>query len=146
MVNIQTKKLTDTAKMPTRGSEYTAGYDLYADSDHAISIHPHETVMVGTSLAMAIPDGYFGAIFARSGLAAKRQLRPGNCVGVIDSDYRGEIIVALHNDSAEERVVDPYERIAQIVIIPYLPVEFSETELLGETERGEGGFGSTGTK
>lgn len=144
-MQINIKRLTDTVRIPTRGSEYAAGYDLYADSDHAVTIPAHKTVMVNTGLSMAIPDGYFGAIFARSGLAAKRQLRPGNCVGVIDSDYRGPIIVALHNDSDEDRVIDPYERIAQIVIIPYLGVEFVESDNLGETKRGEGGFGSTGT-
>lgn len=143
VVNI--KKLTETAKAPTRGSDQAAGYDLYADSDRAITIQPHETVMVNTDLSMAIPNGYFGAIFARSGLAAKRQLRPGNCVGVIDSDYRGPIIVALHNDSDEARVIDPYERIAQIVIMPYLSVEFVEADNLDDTVRGSGGFGSTGT-
>lgn len=143
VVNI--KKLTETAKAPTRGSDQAAGYDLYADSDRAITIQPHETVMVNTDLSMAIPNGYFGAIFARSGLAAKRQLRPGNCVGVIDSDYRGPIIVALHNDSDEARVIDPYERIAQIVIMPYLGVEFVEADNLDDTVRGSGGFGSTGT-
>lgn len=145
IVKIGLKKLTDTAKMPSRGSDQAAGYDLRADSDHAVTIPAHETVMVDTGLSMAIPDGYFGAIFARSGLAAKRQLRPGNCVGVIDSDYRGPIIVALHNDSEEDRVIDPYERIAQIVIMPYLAVEFSEVENLDDTARGDGGFGSTGT-
>lgn len=144
-IQISIKKLTSTAKLPTRGSEYAAGYDLYADSDHAVTIPAHETVMVNTGLSMAIPDGYFGAIFARSGMAAKRQLRPGNCVGVVDSDYRGPVIVALHNDADEDRGIDPYERIAQIVIIPYLGVEFVEADDLGETARGAGGFGSTGT-
>lgn len=144
-MHINIKRLTDTAKIPTRGSKCAAGYDLYADSDHAVTIPAHETVMVNTGLSMAIPDGYFGAIFARSGLAAKRQLRPGNCVGIIDSDYRGPIIVALHNDSDFDRVIDPYERIAQIVIMPYLGAEFVEADELDETVRGDGGFGSTGT-
>lgn len=94
---------------------------------------------------MEIPEGYFGAIFARSGLATKRGLRPANCVGVVDSDYRGEIIVALHNDTAFPQEISEGERIAQIVIIPYLPVDFTEVDNLSSTVRGEGGFGSTGT-
>ena len=102
--------------------------------------------MVGTGLAMEIPEGYFGAIFARSGLASKQGLRPANCVGVVDSDYRGEFMIALHNDTDEERVIAGKERIAQMVVMPYLSVEFEEVETLNETERGEGGFGSTGRK
>jgi len=102
--------------------------------------------MVGTGLAMEIPEGYFGAIFARSGLASKQGLRPANCVGVVDSDYRGEFMIALHNDTDEERVIAGKERIAQMVVMPYLSVEFEEVEELNETERGEGGFGSTGRK
>ena len=109
-------------------------------------IPPHKTVMVGTGLAMEIPEGYFGAIFARSGLASKQGLRPANCVGVVDSDYRGEFMIALHNDTDEERVIAGKERIAQMVVMPYLSVEFEEVETLNETERGEGGFGSTGRK
>lgn len=144
-MQIRIKRLTNTAKLPSRGSEYAAGYDLYADTDHCIEIAPHETVMVGTGLSMEIPDGYFGAIFARSGLAAKRQLRPGNCVGVIDSDYRGPVTVALHNDSDETKTIDPYERIAQLVVMPFLTVTFEETDELNDTDRGNGGFGSTGT-
>jgi len=100
---------------------------------------------IGTGIAMEIPEGYFGAIFARSGLATKRGLRPANCVGVVDSDYRGEIIVALHNDTEFPQEVSEGERIAQIVIIPYLPVDFTEVDNLSSTVRGEGGFGSTGT-
>ena len=102
--------------------------------------------MVGTGLAMEIPEGYFGAIFARSGLASKQGLRPANCVGVVDSDYRGEFMIALHNDTDVERVIAGKERIAQMVVMPYLSVEFEEVETLNETERGEGGFGSTGRK
>ena len=94
---------------------------------------------------MEIPEGYFGAIFARSGLATKQGLRPANCVGVVDADYRGEVIVALHNDTAEAREIAAGERIAQIVIMPYLSVEFTEVDNLSSTARGEGGFGSTGT-
>jgi len=141
---IKIKKLTDTAKTPTRGSEYAAGYDLYADVKEDVQIKPHETIKIGTGLAMEIPDGYFGAIFARSGLAAKEGLRPANCVGVCDSDYRGEYIVAIHNDSEETRTVTAGERIAQLVVMPYLPVTFDEVAELTDTNRGEGGFGSTG--
>lgn len=141
---IKIKKLTDTAKTPTRGSEYAAGYDLYADVKENVQIKPHETIKIGTGLAMEIPDGYFGAIFARSGLAAKEGLRPANCVGVCDSDYRGEYIVAIHNDSEETRIITAGERIAQLVVMPYLPVTFDEVTELTDTNRGEGGFGSTG--
>lgn len=145
-MEIKFKKLTETAQTPTRGSEYAAGYDLYADTDKEIMVEPHTTAMVGTGLSIAVPEGYFGAIFARSGLASKRGLRPANCVGVCDSDYRGEYIVALHNDSDQMRSIAPGERIAQLVLMPFLHVEFVEAEELDETERGAGGFGSTGTK
>ena len=143
-MKIQIKKLNENAVIPTRGSEQAAGYDLYAATEEPITIKPHETVKVGTGLAIAVPDGYFGAIFARSGLAAKQGLRPANCVGVADSDYRGEYIVALHNDTDVERTIEPKERIAQLVVMPYLAVEFDEVDELSETARGEGGFGSTG--
>lgn len=143
-MKIKVKKLTDTAKMPTRGSASAAGYDLYADVQTPVEIEPHATVMVGTGLSMEIPEGYFGAIFARSGLAAKESLRPANCVGVVDADYRGPFMIAVHNDGETARCVTPGERIAQLVILPFLPAEFEEVEQLGETERGEGGFGSTG--
>lgn len=143
-VRIQVKKLHTNATLPTRGSAYAAGYDLYACLDEAVTVEAGATVKIGTGLSIAIPEGYFGAIFARSGLAAKEGLRPANCVGVADSDYRGEYIVALHNDSAITRTVTPGERIAQLVIMPFLPVVFEETDNLDETERGEGGFGSTG--
>lgn len=121
-----------------------AGYDLYADLAEPITVHPHTTAMISTGIVVEIPEGYFGGIFARSGLAVREMLRPGNCVGVVDSDYRNEIKVALHSDGEEDRVIEPGERIAQLVIIPFLSVEFRETEKLGETERGMGGFGSTG--
>ncbi|MBQ3490028.1 MAG: dUTP diphosphatase [Clostridia bacterium] len=143
-MRIQVKKLHTNATLPTRGSAYAAGYDLYACLDEAVTVEAGATVKIGTGLSIAIPEGYFGAIFARSGLAAKEGLRPANCVGVADSDYRGEYIVALHNDSAITRTVTPGERIAQLVIMPFLPVVFEETDNLDETERGEGGFGSTG--
>lgn len=143
-MKIEIKKLNENAVIPTRGSEQAAGYDLYAATTEAITIKPHETVKIGTGLAIAVPDGYFGAIFARSGLAAKQGLRPANCVGVADSDYRGEYIVALHNDTDQERTIEPKERIAQLVVMPYLAVEFEEKDELSETQRGAGGFGSTG--
>ena len=143
-MEIKIKKLKANATIPTRGSKYAAGYDLYACVDEDVVIAPHENVKIGTGLSIAVPEGYFGAIFARSGLAAKQNLRPANCVGVADSDYRGEYIVALHNDSDEERIIKSGERIAQLVIMPFLSAEFTETDTLDETERGEGGFGSTG--
>lgn len=143
-MKIKIKKLDAGAVLPTRGSSQAAGYDLYAKSAEDTVIPAHQTVMVGTGIAMEIPEGYFGAIFARSGLASKQGLRPANCVGVVDSDYRGEFMIALHNDTDAERVIAGKERIAQMVVMPYLPVEFEEVEELTETERGEGGFGSTG--
>lgn len=143
-MKINIKKLNENAIIPTRGSEGAAGMDLYACTSSPIVIMPHNTVKVGTGLAIEIPDGYFGAIFARSGLATKQGLRPSNCVGVCDSDYRGEYIVALHNDTNEPQTINPMERIAQLVIMPYLSVEFNEVDELDDTERGSGGFGSTG--
>lgn len=146
MIKINVKKLNEDAEMPTKGSEYAAGMDLYACIKENVAVQPHETVKIGTGLAIEIPEGYFGAIFARSGLATKRSLRPSNCVGVCDSDYRGEYIVALHNDSNEPQTIKPFERIAQLVVLPFLPVEFNEVDELSNTDRGDGGFGSTGTK
>lgn len=143
-MKIKIKKLSENAVLPTRGSTSAAGYDLYACIESELTVAPHETVKVGTGLAIEVPDGYFGAIFARSGLAAKEGLRPANCVGVADSDYRGEYIVALHNDSETPHTVTPGERIAQLVIMPYLSCEFELSDTLCETERGSGGFGSTG--
>ena len=139
------KFLNDRAKMPTNGSQYAAGYDLYAAIEEPVTIYPGTCEKIGTGLAMEIPVGFFGAIFARSGLAAKQGLRPANCVGVVDSDYRGEVIVALHNDSNEARQVQPDERIAQLVLMPYGVVEkFEVVDDLEDTDRGAGGFGSTG--
>ena len=140
------KKLTSTAIIPTRGSEKAAGYDLYADTNSVVEIKPHKTQKINTGIAIMIPNGYYGAIVARSGLSTKKGLRPANCTGIIDSDYRGDIIVALHNDSDEVQTIEPRERIAQLVICPFLSVEFNEVDELDETERGENGFGSTGTK
>lgn len=138
-------KLSETAELPKRGSAAAAGYDLYADSSDWIEVPPHTTAMIDTGLAAAIPEKYFGAIFARSGLASKRGLRPANCVGVIDADYRGPIKVALHNDTDVVQVVQPHERIAQLVVIPFCPFEINEVTSLDDTVRGVGGFGSTGT-
>ena len=143
-MKIKIKKLRENARIPTRGSSAAAGYDLYACLEESVTIPPHTTAMIGTGLSIAVPEGYFGAVFARSGLAAKQSLRPANCVGVCDSDYRGEYIVALHNDGETERFIENGERIAQLVVIPYLSVEFDEVSELDETERGAGGFGSTG--
>lgn len=143
-MKINIKKLNENAIIPTRGSSQAAGYDLYACTSTPIIIAPHQTVKIGTGLAFELPDGYFGAIFARSGLATKNGLRPSNGVGVCDSDYRAEYIVALHNDTNEPQIINPMERIAQLVVMPYLPIEFNEVEELSETERGEGAFGSTG--
>ena len=140
------KKLTSTAIIPTRGSEKAAGYDLYADTNSVVEIKQHKTKKINTGIAIMIPNGYYGAIVARSGLSTKKGLRPANCTGIIDSDYRGDIIVALHNDSDEVQTIEPHERIAQLVICPFLSVEFNEVDELDETERGENGFGSTGTK
>ena len=143
-MKVNVMKLKPDAILPTRGSSSAAGYDLYACPDaESVVIESGKTVKVGTGLAFEIPEGYFGAIFARSGLAAKG-LRPANCVGVTDSDYRGEYIVALHNDSDSAMTVAKGDRIAQLVVMPYLSVEFSETDNLAKTERGAGGFGSTG--
>ena len=144
MAQVQVKKLDDRAVLPTAGSAFAAGYDLYACVERDVEISPHATVKIGTGLSFALPEGTFGAVFARSGLAAKEGLRPANCVGVCDSDYRGEYIVALHNDSETPRIVQPGERIAQLVLLPYLPMTFEEVDDLPETARGAGGFGSTG--
>lgn len=143
-MTLNIKRLTETAKIPTRGSDMAAGYDLYADTAEAITIPPHETVLVSTGITIEIPEGYFGAIFARSGLASKRGLRPANCVGVVDPDYRGAWMIAVHNDTDEMRTVEAGERIAQMVVMPYLSIDFEEVEELSETKRGDGGFGSTG--
>lgn len=141
-MEIKIKKLYEDSVIPTRGSEYAAGYDLYAHEGAIIK--PHETVKIGTGVAIQPPKDTFGAVFARSGLAAKQGLRPANCVGVCDYDYTGEYIIALHNDSNEEKVIDAGERIGQVVFIPYINVSFIEVNELEETKRGDGGFGSTG--
>ena len=143
-MDISVKKLKENATLPTRGSEYAAGYDLYAAIDETVVIGPHETQKVGTGLAFSLPDNTFAAIFARSGLATKQGLRPSNCCGVIDSDYRGDIIVALHNDTNTPQTIQPMERVAQLIIMPYLPIEFEEVEALSDTNRGDKGFGYSG--
>ena len=145
-MKVNIKKLNENAIIPSYGSACAAGADLYALCDGTEEIKSGETKLIHTGIAMQIPDGYVGLIYARSGLASKRGLAPANKVGVIDSDYRGEIMVALHNHSAVTQSVENAERIAQIVIAPYLTAEFSETDTLDETVRGEGGFGSTGKK
>ena len=146
MQKVNIKKLHKDAVIPTYGSKNAAGADLYACIDEAVEILPGETKMIPTGLSMEIPIGYAGFIYARSGLASKRGLAPANKVGVVDSDYRGEFMVALHNHSNEKQSVEPKERIAQLVIAPHLTVMFNEVEELNDTERGSGGFGSTGTK
>lgn len=143
---IKIKKLNPEAIIPTYGSEYSAGADLYACMDMAQTINPGETLLIKTGISMEIPVGYVGLIYARSGLATKKGLAPANKVGVIDSDYRGELMVALYNQSDSPKVIEPGERIAQLVITPYITGKFVETETLSDTIRGTGGFGSTGTK
>lgn len=143
-MEIKVKKLKENATLPTRGSEYAAGYDLYACITEPIEIKPHTTVKVGTGLSFELPNQTFAAIFARSGLATKRGLAPANKVGVCDSDYRGEYIVALHNHSNITYLVQPNERIAQMILMNYIPMEFKEAERLENTDRGDCGFGSTG--
>lgn len=144
--NVPIKKLNDKATIPTYGSEYAAGADLYACIDEIITFAPGETKLIPTGLAMEIPAGYAGLIYARSGLASKKGLAPANKVGVVDADYRGEVMVALHNHSTVEASIEPNERIAQLVITPYLTAHFQEVDTLSDTVRGAGGFGSTGTK
>lgn len=148
MVKVNFVKLSSTAQAPVRGSEYAAGYDLHADlgDSSMILIHPGCVKKISTGIAIALPDNTFGAIYARSGLATKKGLAPANKVGVIDSDYRGPVIVALRNESNEPQIIEHGERIAQIVVQPYVPVEYNEVESIGTTARGEGGFGSTGSK
>lgn len=146
MPTVAVKKLEERAVLPTYGSEYSAGADLYALTEEELVFAPGETKLVRTGLAMEIPEGYAGLIYARSGLASKRGLAPANKVGVVDADYRGEIMVTLHNHSNTEQKIAPQERIAQLVITPFLKAEFEERESLSDTVRGSGGFGSTGTK
>lgn len=145
-IDVNIKKLNKKAIIPTYGTEYSAGFDLYSVSDEEITINPHETVFIKTGLAMEIPIGYGGFIFARSGLSTKKGLAPVNKVGIIDADYRGEIMVALYNQTNETKTIDAHERIAQMVIMPFITANFIETNELSETKRGNNGFGSTGQK
>ena len=169
-MKVKVKKLDERAILPTRGSSSAAGWDLYAlSTEEPTVIQGSKTELIHTGIAMEIPEGYFGAIYARSGLATKQGIRPANCVGIIDSDYRGEIMIAAHSDCCpvmsyfkelgngmgpwevskdpnSTRIINGGERIAQLIIQKYDPVEFEEVEELDQTERGEGGFGSTGTK
>ena len=144
MTPIKIKKLNENAIIPTYGTEFSAGADLYALPGEDITVEPHKTVMIHTGLAMEIPVGYAGLIFARSGLASKKGLAPANKVGVVDPDYRGEFMVALHNHTDEVKTVCGGERIAQLVIVPFITAEFELSDELSDTVRGAGGFGSTG--
>lgn len=147
MEKVKVKKLREGASLPRYGSACAAGADLFACTDgESVTVAPGETAFVGTGIALEIPDGFVGLVYARSGIACKRGLAPANKVGVIDSDYRGEVKVALHNHSASPASIDDGERIAQLVIAPYLTADFEEASELGDTVRGEGGFGSTGKK
>lgn len=144
--NVKIKKLNPAATIPTYGTEFAAGADLYACTDESITINPGETQFIHTGLAMEIPEGLVGLIYARSGMACKKGVAPANKVGVIDSDYRGEIIVALYNHSETPLVVNNGERVAQMVYAPYYHAQFTEVNELEDSVRGEGGFGSTGVK
>ena len=143
---VKIKKLNDKAVVPTYGSPYSAGADLYACEENTVVIAPGATVLIHTGISVEIPEGFAGLIYARSGLATKKGLAPANKVGVIDADYRGEVMVALYNQSSSEQTVESGERLAQMVIAPFLKAEFIEAEELSDTVRGAGGFGSTGTK
>ena len=144
--DLRIKKLRDNAQMPTYGSEWAAGADMYAAIDEAVTIEPNETKFIPTGLAFEIPEGYAGFIYARSGLACKKGLAPANKVGVVDADYRGEVMVALHNHGKEAQTVESGERIAQMIIAPFITANFIFSDELDDTVRGAGGFGSTGRK
>lgn len=145
MTEVKIKKLYDDSQIPTYGTIASAGMDLYAHLPEGfVVINPHETKKIGTGIAVEPPTGTFGAIFPRSGLSAKEGLRPANCVGVCDWDYRGEYIVAMHNDTDKPRTINPGDRIAQLVFLPYVQANVVEVDELENTERADGGFGSTG--
>ena len=152
-MSIKIKRLTETAKIPTKGSEYAAGFDLYADNfgnfksekEWSLMILPGDTVKINTGVAVALPENTWGGIYARSGLATKQGLAPANKVGVIDSDYRGPLIVALYNHSEYPQMLHQGDRVAQLVIHEFKPYDFEEVDELDDTDRGEGGFGSTGS-
>ena len=143
---VNVKKLKEEAIVPTYGTDFAAGADLYACLDEAVTIAPGETYLVKTGIAMEIPAGYAGLVYARSGLATKKGLAPANKVGVIDADYRGEIMVPLHNHSKVDAVIEPKERIAQMILTPFLTAKYTVVDELSDTDRGESGFGSTGRK
>ena len=145
-MQVAIKKLSEKAVLPSYGSEFAAGADMYACLENEITVNPHETALIPTGIAIELPVGYAGLIYARSGLATKKGLAPANKVGVIDCDYRGEVKVALHNHSNTPQTVAAGERVAQLIITPYLTAKFVEKDELSETERGAGGFGSTGSK
>lgn len=145
-MNVKIKKLNEKAVVPSYGSPYAAGADLYACLDGDLTIAPHATAVIPTGIALELPVGYAGLIYARSGLATKKGLAPANKVGVVDCDYRGEVKVALHNHGETAQTVSAGERVAQLVVTPYLAVDFVEADSLSDTVRGEGGFGSTGSK
>lgn len=146
-MNIKVKRMNKEAKLPTRGSEKAAAYDVYAclpDKNAPVTIMPHQTMLIGTGLRMAPPEGFYVGVYARSGLSSKEGLRPANCVGVIDEDYRGEYLVAVHNDSEVTRSIRHGDRIAQILLQKRYDMDFEEVDELDTTGRGVGGFGSTG--
>ena len=145
-MNVKIKKLYPNAKMPFYGTEFSAGADLCACLDEPVTLQPNETKMISIGIAAELPVGYAGLIFARSGLASKRNLAPANKVGVVDSDYRGEWFVPMRNHGDTPQTIEPGERIAQLVITPYMTAQFIEAETLSDTVRGMGGFGSTGVK
>lgn len=146
MREVNVKKLHPNARLPVYGTEFSAGADLCAWLDAPVTLQPGETRLISIGISMELPEGYAGLVYARSGLASKRGLAPANKVGVVDSDYRGEFFVPLHNHGAVPQTIEPGDRIAQMIITPYLTAKFVETDTLSETVRGEGGFGSTGTK
>ena len=146
MKDVKVKLLKPGAKMPVYGTEFSAGADLCACLEKPVTLEPGETRLISIGISMEIPVGYAGFVFARSGLATKRHLAPANKVGVIDSDYRGEFFVPLRNHGPIPQTIEPGERIAQMILMPYLAANFLEAESLSDTQRGEGGFGSTGTK
>ena len=144
MQNVNVKKLHPNAKLPVYGTEFSAGADLHACLDAPVTLQPNETRLISIGIAMEIPVGYAGLVYARSGLASKRGLAPANKVGVVDCDYRGEFFVPLRNHSDVPQTIEPGERIAQMILTPYLTANFVEADSLSDTVRGEGGFGSTG--
>lgn len=143
---VRIKKLNPKAIIPTYGSQFSAGADLYACTDTEVTIEPGKTVLIPTGLSFEIPAGFAGLIYARSGLATKKGLAPANKVGVIDADYRGEVMVSLYNQSDMPQTIEPGERLAQMVITPFLKADFCVSDELSDTVRGSGGFGSTGSK